>query len=347
MNLSNQEEIRNNRENFILNKKILHPMNKEVMNSWVRCKNLRLDPHRHMVDSEALDIDTLDNITDSMRFFRGQIEEHFSLLHSTLAEVGGCVLYLDSNLSVYAKDGNNELLEKFKALNIKFSTNFAERYTGTTAASIAALTRKPCWVVGSEHYLDILSEYASYAGVNIINEGETAKVFVHLFIVPCNLLTEQVRLTIEFFAMTRVLLSEFSEASNNTQTILQIQMLEETLRDKKGMLLLCDKAGFVLHVSKIFCKVFHTSSYETCGKHINDVLPELVPLVERSTSTQKSHSKQLSFDHPDAINSAFYVTCTPLFAHNMLVGGRAGNTGFICYADSGKQNNKLEYPLYI
>jgi len=317
MELSYQEKLRLNKKNYMDNGKILYPMDKSLLSSWKHSKELLVDPCLKALPDKALDKATLNNITENMRYNRNQFENHYSLMHKSLDLMGCCVFYLDSNLSVYAKGGNKELLDRFKSYNIKFSSNFKEKYTGTTAASVAIRRGKPCWVCGNEHYLDILTEYVSYASLAIIRGDKEPQIFVHLFFAPLNLFTEQIKANIELFGLARFLLSE---STPNIKSALKVQMLEESMREKKSMLILCDTRGHVVHISSIFSKIFQTSSTDICGKNIKDVFPEILSIINTASNTKTITSKKVNLCLPNSSTATFQVNCVPLFERDTPIG---------------------------
>ena len=132
-------------------------ISEHIYQSWVRCRQSNVDAAQKVLIREATDTQTSNDILESSRYFRRQSEYIYQMKFDLLSNIGVAVFYLNRKLSVFSKGGNRKLLDELKSKNLRFSTNMSENLVGTNAAALAIQGKKPCMVIGEEHYADALS----------------------------------------------------------------------------------------------------------------------------------------------------------------------------------------------
>lgn len=301
----NPELVKRCKTDFISGKSIkTGKISDSIAQSWLQSRQLGANASQTKVPEEACAKDTLSRISISSKYFRNREENLYQQKFQLLSKMGIATFYLNSNLSVYAKGGNRDLLDELKQKNIKFSTCFSERYVGTNAAAIAMRSGKPCYVIGEEHYLDALTGYVTYAKPyfrsysqeeNLFMENE----FINLYIIPLEKITEVNLMMVEYMGMTDFFLGTSYESKE--------LIMDYDSQTKHACYVIMDMNEVIIDVNKLFCSTFQISNDYACGNRMDTLFPELKPIMKRLKNREKIISHSIIFSSLPAGKNEFYL----------------------------------------
>lgn len=293
----------------------------EIQESWIRSKSFKLDPHTEQVPSWANDKDTLKNISGLTKEMRMKFTEIYDRQHDLLAQAGSAILYIDNNHSVFAKGGNADLLNELKRKNIKFSTNFSEKNLGTTAASIATHHKKNAWVIGEEHYMDLLTPYACYTSFYTRPESSSPHFqqneFLSLVIIPIQKLTPLTVKLIEYLTLSKnYIVNQIYQSGS----YLKDHLLEKSLQTNKTALVIANKNDIILDVNHQFCESFNVTKDNVCGSLITTIIPQIKTLIAKAHQGEQTLFHTAIFSHLPSDHNEFYIDCLPTMQDGKLLG---------------------------
>ena len=134
-----------------------------VLRSWLCAQKAGLDPTLEILPSEMTDWSTKERVTTFMRYEYEERHEFYICKNRFLASMGYAVIYLESQLCVVNTGGDLGLIEELKGKGIKFGMSFSEQHIGTSAVSQLNKKNGCAMAIGEEHYLNVLTPYATAA----------------------------------------------------------------------------------------------------------------------------------------------------------------------------------------
>lgn len=120
-----------------------------VADSWIRCRNLGLDPSQR---SPHVSKHQLAQLVESNKLLLGTSAPVLDLVDKLVQGTGFIILLTDRNGVVVSMKGDGAALEKAKANNLDNCAIRTEEVAGTNAISLALIEDAPIQVVGPEHY---------------------------------------------------------------------------------------------------------------------------------------------------------------------------------------------------
>ena len=286
-------------------------ISEHIYQSWVRCRQSNVDAAQKVLIREATDTQTSNDILESSRYFRRQSEYIYQMKFDLLSNIGVAVFYLNRKLSVFSKGGNRKLLDELKSKNLRFSTNMSENLVGTNAAALAIQGKKPCMVIGEEHYADALSGYVTFA-FPYFRTFPQSKIFlqdafINMYVMPVELADDL------HFSVIRYLgsLDFYTDPSHELKDL----MSEFNAKANHSCYILLDQAGIIMDVNILFCEAFDICQDMACGKK-----PELGDIMKRLYRQEKVKSSSIVFNSLSAGKNDFYVDAMPITKDQKLMG---------------------------
>lgn len=316
MRFYDQETIRKNRRALIKGENINNQeIPKNIIESWLRSYKSGLDATIQNIPPQYLDIKTPDKITDYMRHTLQKNNSHYKKKHELLNQIEGAIFYLDKDLSVFNKAGNQKLLFELKRKGIRFGTNFSETLLGTNAAALAKTQEGVVWVLGEEHYLELFNNYAT-AAVSLKNPF-FSKPFVYLIIVPISKYNDQTISTIDFIFSAEFYNSDYSQP---TDVLIKKEILDSYMQQHQSALLIVDSQGIMLDINSLFKTKFEVNFDQVIGKQLNIVFPELSQTLTCIRTTKPLFMREVNFPHLPAGRRDYVMDCTPIKKENNCIG---------------------------
>lgn len=288
-----------------------------IRQSWIRSKSAGVEPYIKMMPPSANTRKESLSISTYLYYLLEGNLEYYEKKHCLLSELNAAVFYLDSALTCFSKAGNSELIYQLKNKNIGIGTSFSEGKMGTNSAVIAAMTKKNAWVIGSEHYLNMLNEYACISRVSQVDDRESTSYFYSLYIVPCTKLTPMVEASLNYIISSDQILSIQQTASNFT---LIKNLLSVHIDQTKSAFLLLNPAGQIIYANSTFYEAFKTSLLKIGGRYINEAIPELSNALIYLNNQQAVSMEEVVFENITNHSNRYFMECIPIINDKRILG---------------------------
>ena len=138
-------------EKFVFHEIIDQRVRPEIIDSWLRCKELSVDPLSRKV-LKLLSPLEFSVIKEKRRHLIRIALPYIKLLSEYAINSGFTIFLADSQGTVLILDGDLEELQKQKKINLLEGAIWTEQWAGTNAVGTSIYTRNPLQVVGEEHY---------------------------------------------------------------------------------------------------------------------------------------------------------------------------------------------------
>ncbi len=236
---------------------------KEILESWERCEKRNLPKNLNMVSNP---MEYNDYFKISKGFLR-LTQEFTSCFFQNMETNNEVQFYAYDNGIIFAQYGHQEVIEYFNSLNIGIGTCIFEEYLGTTAAALIKQTNEEAWVVGKEHYLDILSPYATYCSFS-----EDLRIYT-LIILP------KKKFGVGFLNATnmfhKTMKATIQSYRKEIELNMKVELFDDLLDNKNKAILFIDSLGKVITANKTFCNWFQLGHDEIQNIHCLSIFPEL------------------------------------------------------------------------
>lgn len=230
---------------------------------------------------------------------------YYGALTEVLASHDALLMYVASNLDVYARYGSQKLKEEFRSINLRFGTNLAEELVGTNAVALAAETHGGVWTTGRQNYSEALWPYAFYAFE--VHSKYNRMTYV-LLSIRKEKLTPAVAGLFKFIESTE---SVFSSGMMTEDVILKDALFKDRYSEKKteNLLIIVGSTGKITYVNNIFYTLFKMTYEDVINYPLENVVPELSYALEGlSDKAPPPQARKLQFAAVGPID--YYVTCT-------------------------------------
>ncbi|SDH86675.1 Transcriptional regulator of acetoin/glycerol metabolism [Alteribacillus bidgolensis] len=143
-------------------------LSNEIVKSWHRCKDSRVDPHLEKGD-HILTVDHLNFQRDKNSFLLNIAGPHLKSMKQYLEKSGMIALLIDPEGYILTIIGNKDVLKRSSKINFIEGACWTEDKVGTNAIGTALQTKQPIMVTGTEHY-SIASHQWSCSAAPICND---------------------------------------------------------------------------------------------------------------------------------------------------------------------------------
>lgn len=168
---------------FVEKGKIPHSVEKEVLDSWKRCKDLGVDAFSKKPNCilTSYDLEKRLKAHKKIILFSKYLYEEII----PITKGSGCILYItDANGNILHVDGDKDVIKELRdGINFYAGASWSEETVGTTAVSLALSTRKSIPFVSNIKYCSELKQKACCA-VPIL--GKSSQVLAILGLVSNN-----------------------------------------------------------------------------------------------------------------------------------------------------------------
>jgi Transcriptional regulator containing PAS, AAA-type ATPase, and DNA-binding domains len=236
---------------------------KEILESWERCEKRSLPKNLNMVSTPT-------EYNDYFKISKGFLrltQEFTSCFYQNMETNNEVQFYAYDNGIIFAQYGHQEVIKYFNSLNIGIGTCIFEEYLGTTAATLIKQTNEEAWVVGNEHYLDILSPYATYCSFSEDLHIYTLiilpkKKFGVGFLNATNMFHKTMKATIQSYR-------------KEIELNMKVELFDDLLDNKNQAVLFIDSLGKVITANRTFCSWFALGHDKIQNIHCLSIFPEL------------------------------------------------------------------------
>ena len=125
-------------------------VNPLIKDSWLRCRQMGLDPYKSKFRIEKADI--LKAGKESSRVFINIITPYVHGLKANAQGMNILIGLFDCQGNLIYADGDRRVLETARSLGIKEGADLSEKSAGTNAIAVAMRQNAPVVVCGHEHF---------------------------------------------------------------------------------------------------------------------------------------------------------------------------------------------------
>ena len=249
--------------------------------------------------------------TEYVVYLHDRFSMYYQLLEELLSELGGAVFYVNEELCVFHKGGDETLIKELKRNNVKYGSNFREETAGTNAVFLSQLTGEPTWTIGHEHYCDVLKNYAMCAlqPIYSILFGGCSM----LLIFPLERISQATVKTSDF------LLHSFYSIYNYA-SLLEFKSHNEIIKAALGrsnsFYVLCNVNGRVVEASDAFFERFELTPRHTAGELIDNAIDCTPALSNHIQSKKKMTLKSVIIRTSRDIAEKYIIECSPIYNNN-------------------------------
>lgn len=241
----------------------------EIKDSWARCQKYGLDPHIQKVHVPSGIPASQTKPDEISKFLSGMLDDIITNLEQTLKENHAALMctYSETGI-VYTQLGNEETLKYLNDRNIGIGTCLREEYIGTIGAVLNPEKAQDAFVVGEEHYLDLLKQFVTWSYFST-DYGNT---YVNVFMPKEKSSQLFVRLMQIFMKAREYGIKKYKRELSMMFTNEVCKQLPE-FKDEAHMFV--DSFGKILLVNENFCDWFNTSLTAMGNAEMKAAFPEL------------------------------------------------------------------------
>ncbi len=305
---SDEATVQKARENFI--KQGIIPtegVHEKIISSWQRCREAGIDP-----EMKALPPPEPSEQTKRARHLYKDSVHWRNILDSTIMinelaeELGMILIFFDYSGTAVLIRCSREIDNELRKKNIIVGTNCCEMLIGTNATGLTLKTKKPAMVVGSEHYISALSEYASFAHY-IDNGYYNLKIF--MLVAP---LKSFIRFPNRLIKLSYILaeIYDFGFRVNNyrvkTDYDSAMKALQKNNYSNTSGIMSIENHGVVVYSNEFALRAMGLSASQTIGFLLTDICPPL-----ESINTVLSTARKITGQEVTLNNQSYLVDYFP------------------------------------
>ncbi len=319
--MHNESEMKIIRESFLSNEDTVNlDIRTDILESWTRSENAGIDPRSTLLPP-PIPASSINKALHRKWLYRKEImQEYFKRLASLMQNTDSALFWVDENLMVLYPYGDTQLLDKLKSINLTSGTKLGENFVGTNAVAIASRTKADTYVIGSEHYIEALQDYACSA-VPFFYEAEEADEYIYGFsFVITSISNFNIYQHDLLYFYSNLAKSQVSLAMFNTELSLKDELSSLSLDQQNKGILLINHRGVIIRANSWFLNNFEVTEHDIRGNFLKEMLPELIYTLD-SLQTKKSIGlTEIHFQNLREKNKSFFIECQPLKRKSRIIG---------------------------
>ncbi|BAE85581.1 sigma-54 interaction domain-containing protein [Desulfitobacterium hafniense] len=242
---------------------------KEVAQSWEKCKERQLDKKIARIKTPST-FSKDAPIREDLLYLRDNVLPMIvSCLHEMLSVYQGAVFYAYENGIIFCRSGNKDLLRYLNSLNIGIGTCITESYMGTTGLVFVTEPDQDGWVIGEEHYLDILTPYVTYC---YQSEDFNGLIYT-MIIIPKEKFNDLSLLYFRLFHRARKV--KILDYRKELELKMKTELFEQILQTGHQAILYVDSFGKILNTNSLFIEWFQLKAKDIINVDCTEIFPEL------------------------------------------------------------------------
>jgi transcriptional regulator of acetoin/glycerol metabolism len=143
-------------------------LSKRIMESWYRSKHNDVNPYLEKA-TDILSPAQLSKKKEQYKLFLELSKPHFDSLENWFKDLGVILLFTDHEGHVLHIQGEHELLNSSKRINLVEGVEWTEGKVGTSGVGTTLITKEPMKIIGYEHYSVVTHRWSCFS-VPILNE---------------------------------------------------------------------------------------------------------------------------------------------------------------------------------
>lgn len=286
----------------------------EIAQSWERSKNFKLDHTKTLITlpskSEKNKVGTM--VTDYLRDYI--LPNIISNLYDSLETHNGALFYAYENGVVFSQRGNKAMLKYLNSLNLGIGSCIAEEYIGTTSIALVKDVDQEAWVIGEEHYLDILTPYATHCFCsNNFNE----KVYTFI-ILPKGKFTKL------FLSYARMFhnswKAEIESYRNALELYMKNEIYDQLVQSNDKAILFIDNFGKIITANDLFVKWFQVDLQEIKQEDCIKLFPGLEKALSCLDTGKKINFEEIIFENAPNNKQFMRMDVIPMNKNEQITG---------------------------
>ena len=259
------------REDFLAGKSIEDKdIRKDILESWNYSKKANVNPMTLPPSEIIKGLKTSNIAAKSGDFLSGDFRSDCCMnilkpYYDLLTNTNAAILYADTDLNIINQRGNTQLLSRLESLNLGIGASLKEESVGTNAAALTFRNHQDSYVLGSEHYIEALQDFATCSCELCELDGYTPYCY-YVFITPKTNFNEY-QLTLLRYAKD-LTLYKLNSVWNESQ---QIMSNDQKQFSHEGMIFV-DKNGFITGANQW---INENLRQVYLGQKLEDAIPEL------------------------------------------------------------------------
>ncbi|WP_094607684.1 Anaerobic nitric oxide reductase transcription regulator NorR [Sporomusa silvacetica DSM 10669] len=280
--------------------RIFPDINQSVAESWIRSKNLGIDPYSKRLGDNLQSRD-MNSIIEQNQLLLDSSLPLINTLKPHLKSLDYAVSLLDSNGTILHTEGEKSLVSYFKGFNATAGSVMREDTGGTLAHALCLTLRRPVQLLGPEHYCIVFQNYAASAAPILDKYGNAIAVLV--LCQPCQNIPSiasfqklcshtlsliiAVASAVEARIMQKMNNDDLEKANNHLKTT--NDNLTTSHKTIEAALSLCDEGiiiinakGTILYINQENSKIFKKNPDDILNRNISEFLSshsELLTLI--------------------------------------------------------------------
>ncbi len=281
-----------------------------IESSLYRCQKSGLDAHMDRlppVTKEMVERGK-SHVSGHIHLMRRSTPLYYQNLTEILKANHTVLCYVYNNFDVFGRYGDQTLKDELKRINFCLGANLGETVIGTNAAVMSMRAPKGVWVIGDDHYIDVMKPYACYA---YQIPGRYSRTGIGLLITRKENLTPDLAALFRFIESTELIITtgQASEDIFIKDTIVSMTYNKEQSRN---VVLIVDNGGYITYANDRFYEMFHADPLTTINKALAEHLPEFGFVKSCLESGRKITRKRVFVGDSRAPEGPYYVDCTPV-----------------------------------
>ena len=289
-----------------------------IASSLYRCGKSALDANITTLPAVSdADVErSKQHVTGHIRLMRKSTPEYYSRLTGVLEENDSCLFYLYKNFDVFGRYGNQKLKDELKAINLRLGATLSESNVGTNAAVMASRSPSGAWVIGDDHYLEILKPYACYAFQIHGRYGRSGYIM---------LITHAKNLTPSLCALFKFI--EGTESIITTGQATEDVIIKDVMIRNKysrqqtdNIVIIIDSDGFITYANDVFYDVFELTPQDTISSPLEKTVPELGYVTEGPKKGRTITPRSVEFSNAQHGSENYSVDCAQIANKGEVIG---------------------------
>jgi transcriptional regulator with PAS, ATPase and Fis domain len=283
--------------------------------SWERLKESHFDYKIKQFPKKNNNQHIFANINELMRYHLTQNAPYYLAKKKLLEQIGAAVFYLDSELNIFNKDGDQALLADLKKIGIKIGSSMREDLAGTNAAVLANRYPGPHWVIGEEHAAEVLTDYITLAFTSDVRYWGAKSS--QLFFLPLSRFDSQTVAVLEYICQAELPNYDFV---NNDELIIKNEIVHLNMRNNRTSMIVVDQRGIILDINKFLAELLQIEYSKTLGKSFTTMFPKLEFALSVLKNKQSLSAVEVSLVTPTSSKMDYLLDSVPIIKNGNCLG---------------------------
>ena len=289
----------------------------DIIDSWERSKKAGVDPRATSVPAPPFK----NKAPHRKWLYRKEIMLPYLKRLTNIMETTQSVLFwVDEDLTILYPYGDETIQARLKSINFNAGVNLSEDIVGTNAIAMAERSGRESFVIGAEHYIEALRNYACSAVPFYYetSEDDSNAYGYSLVVTPVENFNIYQHHMLYFYS--NLAKSQFQLTMYKNEADLRNELVNLSVeQDDKGILLINNR-GLIIKANLWFLNNFEFCEQDVQGKFLKDVFPELLFTLDYLQGKKASKMNEIHFSKLTANAKSFFVDCQPIVKNNDVMG---------------------------